>query len=51
VDHNFGSREAQARLAEALHDLLQAVQRSKATRSGTAVSAKPGRVLTLAGRT
>ncbi|KAA0124691.1 thioesterase [Methylobacterium sp. P1-11] len=51
VDHNFGSGAAQARVAEALHELMRAVKRSKSTRSGTTVSATPGGVLTLAGRT
>ncbi|MGU3383173.1 alpha/beta fold hydrolase [Methylobacterium sp. D53M] len=51
VDHNFGSRAAQARVAEVLQDLLRAVRRAHATRTGVAKAAAPGSGLTLAGRT
>lgn len=50
VDHNFGSQEAQARVTEALQDLLRAVRRAHATRV-TAAAAAPRGELTLAGRT
>jgi pimeloyl-ACP methyl ester carboxylesterase len=50
VDHNCGSQEAQARVTEALQDLLRAVRRAHATRV-TAAAAAPRGQLTLAGRT
>ncbi|WCS25439.1 alpha/beta fold hydrolase [Methylobacterium sp. NMS14P] len=51
VDHNFGSRAAQARVAEALQDLLRAVRHTHATRTAAAEAAAPRGSLTLAGRT
>ncbi|MGT2487344.1 alpha/beta fold hydrolase [Methylobacterium oryzae CBMB20] len=51
VDHNFGSREAQARVAEALQDLLRSVRRAHATRVAAGEAAAPRASLTLAGRT
>jgi pimeloyl-ACP methyl ester carboxylesterase len=50
TDHNLGSREAQAQVAQALRALLQAVRRAEAPRSARAASAAPGILATAAGR-